>query len=211
MSTISIIGAGEMAAAIARLAIGAGHAVELASRDTAKARRLAEQLGARASTGVFGAAPAGDLVILAVPYASAQDVLAEYGDALSGRVLVDITNPIKADFSGFLTAGDTFGAAEIARAARSATTVVKAFNTQFSHVLAAGALAGTTLDVFVAGDDVAAKTRVASFIGSLGLRAWDVGPLRVAQTLEHVCMLTLGLMTHAIKHTQFAIGVTVAG
>jgi predicted dinucleotide-binding enzyme len=65
MSTISIIGSGGMAAAIGGLAAKAGHAVELASRDAAKARALAETIGAGATTGTYGATPAGEIVILA--------------------------------------------------------------------------------------------------------------------------------------------------
>ncbi|KLU27228.1 hypothetical protein EOS_05435, partial [Caballeronia mineralivorans PML1(12)] len=61
MSTISIIGTGGMAAAIGGLAAKAGHTVEVMSRDAAKARALAEQVGAGATTGTFGAAPAGDI------------------------------------------------------------------------------------------------------------------------------------------------------
>src|SRR3984957_6130368 len=68
MSTISIIGAGGMASAIGGLAAKAGHTVEVMSRDAAKARALAEQVGAGATTGTFGAAPAGDIVILGGPY-----------------------------------------------------------------------------------------------------------------------------------------------
>lgn len=59
MSTISIIGAGGMAAAIGGLAAKAGHTVEVMSRDATRARTLAEQVGAGATTGTFGAAPAG--------------------------------------------------------------------------------------------------------------------------------------------------------
>lgn len=69
MSTISIIGSGGMAAAIGGLAAKAGHAVEVMSRDAAKHGRW-PQVGAGATTGTFGAAPVGDIVILAVPYSA---------------------------------------------------------------------------------------------------------------------------------------------
>src|SRR5258708_19654187 len=68
MSSISIIGSGGMAAAIGGLAAKVGHTVKVMNRDAAKARALAEQVGAGATTGTFGAAPAGDIVILAAPY-----------------------------------------------------------------------------------------------------------------------------------------------
>lgn len=51
--------------------------------------------------------------------------------------------------------------------------------------------------------------RVSAFIDSLGLRPRDVGNLPMARTLEHLCLLSLGLMAHAVKHTRFAIGVSV--
>ena len=211
MSTISIIGTGSMAAAIGGLAAKAGHTVQVMSRDAAKARTLAEQIGVGATTGTFGAAPAGDMVILAVPYSAVLDVLQQYGEALAGKLLVDITNPVAANHPSLVTPSDSSGAQEIAKAAPADAVVVKAFNTQFSHVLAAGPAGGHPLDVFIAGDDAAAKARVSAFIESLGLRPLDTGPLSMARTLEHVCLLSLGLLTHAVQHTHFAIGVSLLG
>ncbi|MBD1554394.1 NADPH-dependent F420 reductase [Pseudomonas typographi] len=211
MSTVSIIGSGGMAAAIGGLAVEAGHTVEVMSRDAAKAWALAEQLVVRATTGTFGAGPAGDVVILAVPYSAVLGVLKQYGEALAGKLLVDITNPIKSDFTGFLTPEDSFGALEIAKAAPTDAGIVKAFNTLSSHVLAAGAREGHPLDVFIAGDDAQAKARVSAFIQSLGLRPMDAGQLTMARALEHACMLWLGLMAHSVKHPNFSIGVSFVG
>jgi predicted dinucleotide-binding enzyme len=67
------------------------------------------------------------------------------------------------------------------------------------------------LDVFIAGDDEHAKARVSAFIESLGLRPMDTGPLPMARTLEHACLLSLGLLTHSVKHTNFSIGVSLLG
>ena len=211
MSTISIIGTGSMAAAIGGLASKAGYTVELMSRDAAKARALAEKVGAGATTGTFGAAPTGDIVILAVPYSAVLDVVKQYGEQLAGKVLVDITNPVASDHTSFVTPGDSFGAKEITKAALADAIVVKAFNTQFSHVLAAGPAEGHPLDVFIAGDDAQAKARVSAFIESLGLRPMDSGPLTMARTLEHACLLSLGLLTHSVKHTNLSIGVSLLG
>ena len=211
MSTISVIGTGGMAAAIGGLAAKAGHTVEVMSRDVVKARALAEQIGAGATTGTFGAAPAGDIVILAVPYSAVLAVVKQYGEELAGKLLVDITNPIKSDFSGFLTPEDSFGAQEIAKAAPADAKVVKAFNSQFSHVLAAGPAEGLPLDVFLAGDDSQAKARVSAFIESLGLRPMDVGQLPMARTLEHLALLSLGLVAHSVKNTNFSLGVRFLG
>ncbi|RKT22841.1 reduced coenzyme F420:NADP oxidoreductase [Paraburkholderia sp. RAU2J] len=211
MSTISVIGAGGMAAAIGGLAARAGHAVEVTSRDAVKARTLAGQLGAGATTRTFGAALAGDIVILAVPYAAVLDVVKQYGEELAGKLLVDITNPIDADFRGFVTPEDSFGAQEIVKLAPANADVVKAFNAQFSHVLAAGPGGGNPLDVFLAGDDAQAKARVSAFIESLGLRPMDTGPMPMARTLEHAALLTLGLATHSVNHTNFSLGISHPG
>jgi 8-hydroxy-5-deazaflavin:NADPH oxidoreductase len=211
MSTISIIGSGGMAAAIGGLAAKAGHTVEVMTRDYAKAQMLAERLGAGATTGMFGAVPAGDIVILAVPFSAVLDVVKQYGEALSGKLLVDITNPVAPNLTSFVTPEDSFGAKEIAKVTPADAEVVKAFNTHFSHILAAGPVEGQPLDVFIAGDGAQAKARVSAFVASLGLRPMNVGQLSMARTLEHVCLLSLGLMTHSVKHTNFAIGVNLLG
>ena len=76
MTTISIIGSGNMATAIGTRAAKHGHAIELMSRNTAKAQALADQIGNGATVGTFGARPVGDIVIVAVLYAGAVDVVA---------------------------------------------------------------------------------------------------------------------------------------
>ena len=193
MSSISVIGLGGMARAIGARAVEGGNAVEVIGRDAAKAKDLAAALGGGATAGTFGTAPAGDIVILAVPNASAVPVVAQYGDALAGKVIIDITNPVTPDFQGFVTPDGSSGAQEIAKAVPAGAHVVKAFNTLFSHVLAAGPADGRPLDVFIAGDDAQAKARVSAFIESLGLRPMDTGQLPMARALENVGLLELGL------------------
>src|SRR6202162_3321932 len=149
--------------------------------------------------------------MLAVPYSAVLDVVKQYGEALAGKLLVDITNPVASDYTSFVTPEDSFGAQEIAEAAPANADIVKAFNTQFSHVLAAGPVEGHPLDVFLAGDDAQAKARVSAFIESLGLRPMDTGPLPMARTLEHACLLSLGLLAHSVKHTNFSLGVSFLG
>ncbi|MFF4466360.1 NADPH-dependent F420 reductase [Streptomyces mirabilis] len=211
MSSISIIGLGNMARALAGRALAGGNAVEIIGRDPAKAKELAATLGG-ATVGTAGTAPAGDIVILAAPYAGAAAVVREYGDALRGKVIVDITNPVAPDLQGFVVPDGSSGAQEIAKAAPDDAHVVKAFNTVFSHVLAAGPAEGRPLDVFIAGDDAQAKARVSAFVESLGLlRPWDTGELFMARALENVGLLELGLMNHSVKHTNFSLGITLLG
>jgi 8-hydroxy-5-deazaflavin:NADPH oxidoreductase len=87
--------------------------------------------------------------------------------------------------------------------------VVKAFNTLFSNVLAAGPAEGRPVDVFIAGDDAQAKARVSAFIESLGLRPMDTGQLPMARALENAALLQLGLVAHSVKHTNFFLGVNI--
>jgi predicted dinucleotide-binding enzyme len=208
MSSISIIGLGNMASTLAVKALAGGNAVEIIGRDQAKANELAATLDG-ATVGVAGAAPAGDIVVLAVPYASAAAVVGEYGDALAGKVIVDITNPITPDAKGLVTPEGSSGAQEIAKAAPAGAHVVKAFNTLFAGVLAAGSAEGRPVDVFIAGDDAQAKARVSAFIESLGLRPLDAGELPMARAIENAALLQLGLVANSVKHTNFALGVSI--
>jgi predicted dinucleotide-binding enzyme len=189
MTTISIIGSGNMAAAIGTRAAKHGHTVEIMSRDTAKARALAEQIGHGATVGTFGARPAGDIVIVAVLYAGAVDVVAHYGEALAGKIVVDITNPFNADGSGVVTTPGHSGSEQIAAAAPESAHVLRAFNTIFSGVIAED----KPVDVFFAGDSAEAKARVASFLESLDMRPLDAGGLGMAHALEWAGILLVGL------------------
>jgi hypothetical protein len=205
MGSISVIGLGGMARAIGIRAVEGGNAVEVIGRDAAKAKELAAALGGGATAGTFGAAPAGDIVILAVPYASAVPVVAQYGDALAGKVIIDVTNPVNTEATGLVTPDGTSAAQEIARAAPASAHVVKAFNTVFGHVLALG----SPLDVLFAGDDAQAKTRVAAFIESLGLRPLDAGGLATARWLEGTGLLMIGLASNGVGNFNFTLGVSI--
>ena len=205
MSTISIIGTGGMAAAIGGRTAKAGYTVEVISRNPAKARALADKLAAGATTGTHGAAPVGDIVILAVPYSSAAAVVAEYGDALNGKVIIDVTNPVAPDMAGLVTPHGSSGAQEIAKGTPAGAHVVKAFNTIFGHVLAKGG----HLDAFLAADDPEAKARVSTFLESLGLRPLDVGGLHMAATLESLGLMMIGLAKNGAGTWDIALNIDI--
>ena len=187
MTTISIIGSGTMATAIGTRAAQHGHTVELLSRNTAKAEALAARIGDRATVGTFGAEPAGEIVFLAVLYSGVVDAVAGYGEALAGKILVDISNPFDADASGLVTPSSA--AQEVAEVAPESAHVLKALNTVFGHVLSKG----TPLDAFIAGDGAEAKATLGAFLDSLGLRTLDAGGLPAAALLEQAGLLLMGL------------------
>jgi predicted dinucleotide-binding enzyme len=207
MSSISFIGLGGMTHAIASRAVAGGNSVELIGRDPAKAKGLAAELGAGATGGTFGAVPVGNIVVLAVPYTSAVPVVAQYGEALAGKVIIDISNTFDADATGVLTPEGTSGAQEIAEAAPASAHVVKAFNTVFGHVL----VQERPLDVLFAGDDARAKADVSAFIASLGLRPLDVGGLEMARWLEGIGPLLMGLARNGAGTFDVALGVDLRG
>jgi 8-hydroxy-5-deazaflavin:NADPH oxidoreductase len=207
MSSISVIGLGNMASALAGRALAGGNAVEIIGRDPAKAKELAATLGG-AAVGTAGTAPAGDIVILAVPYASALSIVADYGHSLAGKVIIDITNPFDSTNTALVTPEGSSGAQEIAKVAHPGAPVVKAFNTLFAGPLAAGQAAGQPVDVFIAGDDAQAKARVSAFIESLGLRPLDTGDLAFAHWLEGAGLLILG---QAIQREDFSLTIKIVG
>lgn len=207
---ISIVGQGTIAQVLGRLAIDAGHQVEVIGRDMAKASGLAAELGGDATASAIEAgAPAGDLVILAVPYASAASVVGGYGDQLAGKVVIDVTNPFDTTtMTDLVVSSGTSGAQEIASAASPGVSVVKAFNTAFGPVIAGREVGGQPLNVFIAGDEEEAKKSVSTFVESLGMRPLDAGELKSAHWLEGMGLLIVG---QAQRQANFAISFAVVG
>jgi 8-hydroxy-5-deazaflavin:NADPH oxidoreductase len=187
---VTIIGTGNMARALGKRLTAGGHHVTVVGKDRDAAEEVVRELGddASAKAGRSGEAIAGDVVVLAVYYPDARAVVEQYGGALSGKVLVDITNPVNETFDGLVTPPDGSAAQELARSAPGAR-VVKAFNTTFAATLSEGQVAGEPLDVFVAGDDEDAKATVSTLVGDGGMRAVDAGPLRRARELEAAGLL----------------------
>ncbi|UOD81174.1 NADPH-dependent F420 reductase [Paenarthrobacter ureafaciens] len=189
MTDITIIGTGNMARGLAIRAIAAGKSVQLlAHEDQAKAQALASELNGQVSTGVVGDELTSDIVIPAVYFDAAKNILALYGDALTGKIYVDITNPVDfATFDGLAVPADSSAAEELQKA--TAAHVVKAFNTTFAATLGEGAVAGHILDVLIAGDDEAATQAVTDFATAAGLNPVVVGPQRRARQLEQTGFL----------------------
>jgi predicted dinucleotide-binding enzyme len=202
---ITIIGTGTMARGIASRALAGGHSVTLLGHTPGSAESLASELSGDVRV---GDALVGDVVVFAIPYGAIDDVLAQYGDQLSGKTVVDITNPV--DFSSFspLSVEAGSAAAEIAQKAPGAN-VVKAFNTTFAGTLASGAVDGQPLDVFVASDDEAAKAAVRELIEAGGMRAVDAGGLARAHELEATGYLHMAVQQST--GTGFASALKVFG
>ncbi len=199
---IGIIGAGNMGSAFAKRLAAAGHEVAITAQDPSHAEQAASAAGGNVRAVPQGQVASGaELVILATPYGAAAEALRGAGD-VSGKTLIDISNPLKADFSG-LTVGFTSSAAEEIQKLVSGARVVKAFNTVFAGVL--GSEPGATkVQVLYAGDDEAAKQAVRGLIESGGFEAVDAGPLSNARYLEPLGMLNIHLGYMAGRGTGIA-------
>ncbi|WP_223871850.1 NADPH-dependent F420 reductase [Candidatus Dactylopiibacterium carminicum] len=119
--------------------------------------------------------------------------------------MIDITNPLTADYMGLTLGYSSSAAEEIAKTVPGAH-VVKAFNTVLAQVLAEGPAFGNgqTVPVFYAGDDAAAKQTVRTLIDSLGFTPVDAGGLQNARYLEPVAGLNIYFAYGAGHGTQIA-------
>jgi 8-hydroxy-5-deazaflavin:NADPH oxidoreductase len=192
MTTIAIIGTGNVGSALGGSLARAGHSVVFAARDAAKAAETAASLGARSVATPAEAVAGADVVILAVPFSAAADVAAEIASGIAGTVVIDSTNPIKPDYSGLATAGGP-SAAETIAAALPGARVVKAFNTVFASNQGNPTGLGAELDALIAADDDAAAGDVAALASSIGFRPVKVGPLAAARELEALAWLNIRL------------------
>ncbi len=188
---IAIIGAGNVGGALAGSSVRAGHKVTLSAKDPAHADAKAKETGARAMHSVSDAVKAADVVILAVPYAAVDAVLDELGDALAGKVLIDVTNRMKRESMGESVDG-TSAAEQIQKKAPKAK-VAKAFNYAFASKQADPKVDGQSIDGYVASDDADAKKTTLELARSIGFRPIDAGPLAMARALEAMAILNIAL------------------
>lgn len=189
---IAIIGTGNVGRALAGAFGRAGHDVTLAARDLAKTRAVADEVGATAAEDARQASAGADVVVLAVPYASIAEVAAEIEPVAADRVVVDVSNPLTADYGTLATEGGPSAAEELS-SRLPAARIVKAFNTLFATRQADPTAGGTTIDGLYATDDQRAADTIAELEDSIGLRPVNAGPLRRARQLEAMGFLNIAL------------------
>lgn len=175
MATITIFGSGNMGSAIGGVFARGGASVQHIGSDQG------------------GATIEGDLVILAVPYASLSVIAQDYAEQLAGKTVVDITNPLNFEtFDSLTVPAGSSAAAELQEALPQAK-VLKAFNTNFAATLTAGTVGTVPTTVLVAGDDAEAKEVLIAAVQAGGLTALDAGALTRAHELEATGFLQLTL------------------
>ena len=186
----AVMGTGSVGKAIGNKLLALGHEVRMGSRtaNNEAARAWVSEGGAKASGGTFADAAAfGDAAFLAVKGEHALAVVAAAGEALDGKVLLDLTNPL--DFSKgfpprlFVCNDDSLGE-QIQRAAPK-VKVVKTFNTLANALMVDPARLGAPSDVFVAGNDAEAKKIAATVLSEMGHEApIDMGNIEASRGLE---------------------------
>lgn len=188
---IGILGAGNIGGNLGRRWSEGGHAVRFGVRKPDELATLVRDCGPQASAGdVRSAAEFGELVVLALPWAAMDGVLAQVGD-VGAKIVVDATNPIRWD-DGPVHAVDT-SAAELIAARWPGARVVKAFNTLGAEHILAPVVGGSPADVFLCADDAGARDTVARLASEIGFRPLDLGPLRNARVGEHLAVAWIHL------------------
>ena len=207
---VTIIGTGNMGRAIAARMLAGGHAVSFVGTYIARAQELADEMAGEGDVEAVDRVR-GAVAVLAVPYTEAPHVVRTYADQLSGMVIVDPTNPVdlgtvelldRAWLGPFNSGGELIEAE-----APSDASFVKAFNTNFAGPLYAGAVDGSPLDAFVAGDDQTAKNTVMGLASDGGLRAIDAGRLRRSRELEALALLHMEIQ--GSRGTRFVSAIKV--
>jgi predicted dinucleotide-binding enzyme len=189
MTTTAIIGLGNMGKGLAKRLAGHTNLI-LVARDNASATAFAATLPDGSATVLDQAAAVqrADIVILAMPFDAALKVASEAN--LAGKIVVDISNPVKPDYSG-LSIGHTTSAAEEIQEAAKGARVVKAFNTIFAQLFALPANDTANVPVFLAGDDEAAVSAVADLVKLSGFAAEQAGGLDGARVIEPLGMFNI--------------------
>lgn len=193
---ITIYGSGDVGSTLGRGLARGGHVLTYGVRDpTQSALRalLAESGDGASAVALNQAAASADVVILATPWQAVPSVLQAAGD-LSGKIVIDATNPLQSGPAGLESAiaGDTSAAEQIAAWAPGAR-VVKAFNTVGFNIMASPAFAEGPATLLIAGDDEDAKRTVSRLASNLGFEPIDLGPLRAARLLEAMACIWIEL------------------
>lgn len=188
---IAIIGAGNVGSAIARAAKNTGNEV-VVSDAAEESRQLAESIGVPVAGSNAEAVQVAEAVVLAVPYSALEDVAEEIAADAADKIVIDVTNPLREDYTGLATEGGPSGAERLQTRLPGAH-VVKAFNTVFATNQDRGEVDDVQLDGFVAGDDEESKQRVMAFLEQIGFRPIDTGPLMSARYLEAMGFLNIAL------------------
>jgi 8-hydroxy-5-deazaflavin:NADPH oxidoreductase len=181
---IAILGFGNVGKQFAALFTKAGYEIVIGLR-SASTKELPY-----AYASLKEAAKAADCVALAIPFTTCIDILPELVEVTKGKIVIDSTNPLNADWSPKLLGQDNSAAEEISRLLPEAH-VIKAFNTIFADVMSTPVRNGQAITAFIAGDHDEAKQKVVALARHIGYAPLDTGSLYTARYLESMAHLNI--------------------
>lgn len=195
--TIAIIGTGNVAEVLGPGFAGLGHDIVYGSREPNRAD--VQALVARTGRGASATTPAAavtdaDIVVIAVPGTAVPEVVRSLGD-LSGKIIIDPTNPTRTDDSGVRVSAVATSNGEIIQEMAPDAHVVKAFNTMGTPTMGNPDAVGFPVAVPLVGDNAQAKAKVAELARGIGLQPLDVGPIRFSRTVEGMLLLLIHART----------------
>lgn len=201
---IAIVGAGNVGRSLAQRWHNAGHAVTFAVRNEMSPGAERARAGGMPTVPLGHAAGDAEVIVLAVPWQSVPEAIASLGD-VSGRIVVDTTNPLTADLELAVGFDDSAGegAARLAKGAH----VVKAFNTTGADNMAEARAFPVKPMMPVAGDDAGAKHVVMRLAAEIGFEPIDAGPLKESRLLEPMAMFWIkqAIVQKAGRNFAFAV------
>ncbi|MGZ6135275.1 MAG: NADPH-dependent F420 reductase [Myxococcaceae bacterium] len=207
---VGIIGSGTVGQNLGGGFVKHGHEVWLGTRNPAKLADWAAKVGPKAHVvSTAEAARQGELLVVATNWDGTEAALKAAGpENFRGKVVMDATNPLGHSPNGppTLAVGFDTSAGEKVQQWLPGAKVVKAYNTVGAPLMVdpsfQGGLKG---DMFIAGDDADAKSKVADIIRGFGWDVVDAGPLAMSRHLEPMCIvwvhvgLSTGKWNHAFK------------
>lgn len=208
---IGFIGTGNVGATLARKLGQKGHSLFLGVRNlkddsATTAAELAREIGLHASVHeIPSVVEQAEVIFLATPWSATESIVKSL-KGLSGKILVDCTNPLKSDLSGLEVGFDTSGAERIQSWAPQAR-VIKAFNTTGFNIMQDPLVAGRRAAMHYCGDDPDARFSVQQLIQDVGFEPIDAGPLASARLLEPFALLWIQSAYRFGLGREFAFGI----
>lgn len=188
---LGFIGIGNVGGTLAKKMGKKGHSIHLGVRQKSQpeAQKLAQEIGAHATClEIRECLEKSDVIFLATPWSAVEGIIKDYKTSLAGKILIDCTNPLKADLSGLVFSGDRSGG-EYIQEALPQTKVVKAFNTVGYNIMENPVLENRRAVMYFAGQEESSRHLARQLIEDVGFEPVDAGNLSACRLLEPLALL----------------------
>lgn len=188
---LGFIGTGNVGGALAKKLGLKGHSIFLGVRDvqSIESKKLQSTIGGHASLApIKDCISNSDVLFLATPWSAVDSVIKDYAKNLEGKILIDCTNPLKADLSGLVFSGENSGA-EYIQNLLPKTKVVKAFNTVGYNIMESPLIGDHKTAMYFCGNDGDARQKAKELILDVGFEPIEAGDIKTARLLEPFALL----------------------